>query len=76
MAVAEGEIWVLLAKYLCGEVTPQESILVELLLRENEDLRHYYQQVEMAYLLNENPGNKDALRAFTQLDKRIRKSES
>jgi hypothetical protein len=70
------EIWSLLAKYLCGEATSPECMMVELLLKENEELRNFYHQMEMAYVVEETNGNKDALKAFALLDKRIKKSES
>jgi len=76
MAEVQNEIWTLLGKYLCGEVTQAERTLVEILLSENTDLRNFYQQLEAVYL-NEG-GNKqaEAENAFAQLDKRIRKSNS
>jgi len=74
MSEVQDDIWGLLAKYLCGEASSTERLLVEILLKENEDLRNFYQQLEMAYLLNENKGNKDALYAFSKLDERIKKS--
>lgn len=70
------EIWSLLAKYVCGEATSSECIMVELLLKENEELRNFYHQMEMAYALNETNGNKEAVKAFARLDKRIKKSQS
>jgi hypothetical protein len=51
-------------------------MMVELLLKENEELRNFYHQMEMAYVVEETNGNKDALKAFALLDKRIKKSES
>jgi hypothetical protein len=76
MTEVREEIWSLLAKYLCGEATSSECMVVELLLKENEELRNFYHQLEIAYALNETTGNKDALKAFARLDKRIKKSES
>ena len=76
MAKVQDEIWGLMAKYLCGEASPSEHLLVELLLKENMELRNFYQQLEMAYLLNENHGNKGASKAFAKLDERIKKSNS
>jgi hypothetical protein len=76
MTEVREEIWSLLAKYLCGEATSSECVVVELLLKENEVLRSFYHQMEMAYTLNETSGNKDAIKAFARLDKRIKKSES
>ena len=74
MKVVQEEIWSLLAKYLCGEATSSECMVVELLLKENDELRNFYHQMEMAYLLIEPNGNKDAIKAFSRLDKRIKKS--
>ena len=70
------EMWSLLAKYLSGEATASECIMVEFLLKENEELRDFYHQMELAYVLNEPNGNKEAIKAFTRLDKRIKKSDS
>lgn len=76
MTEVREEIWSLLAKYLCGEATSSECIVVELLLKENEEIRNFYHQMEMAYVLHDTSGNKDAVKAFARLDKRIKKSES
>ena len=74
MAEVQDEIWALLSKYLCGEVTQTERRLVEILLEENPDLRNFYQQLEIVYL--NDGGNKQAESAFARLDKRIKKSDS
>ena len=74
MAEVQDEIWALLSKYLCGEVTQAERRLVEILLEENPDLRNFYQQLEIVYL--NDGGNKQAESAFARLDKRIKKSNS
>jgi hypothetical protein len=76
MTEVREEIWSLLAKYLCGEATSSECIVVELLLKENEEMRNFYHQMEMAYALHDTSGNKDAVKAFARLDKQIKKSES
>jgi len=75
MAEIQEEIWILLGKYLCGEVTPAEQQLVEILLKENMDLMNFYQQLETVYLSN-GAGNKEAMKAFARLDERIKKSNS
>lgn len=76
MTEVREEIWSLLAKYLCGEATSSECIVVEHILKENEEMRNFYHQMEMAYVVNDTSGNKDAVKAFARLDKRIKKSES
>jgi len=76
MAEVRDEIWILLARYLCGEATPSECLIVEILLHENEEVRNFYQQMELDFLLNENQGNKDAVNAFARLDERIKKSKN
>ncbi len=70
------EIGSLLAKYLCGEATSSECTVVELLLKENEEVKNFYHQMEMAFVLHNTMGNKDAVKAFARLDQRIKKSES
>ncbi len=75
MSVRE-EMWSILAKYLCGEATTSESLIVELLLKENEELRKFYQTMELAYLLNESKANSDTIIAFAKLDERIKKSRT
>ena len=75
MTEVREEIWSLLAKYLCGEATSSECIVVELLLKENEGLRNFYHQMEMTYALNETNGKKEEVKAFVRLDRRIKKSE-
>lgn len=75
MTEVREEIWSLLAKYLCGEATSSECVIVELLLQENAELRNFYHQMEMAYALNEDSRHKDSVKAFARLDKRIKKSE-
>jgi hypothetical protein len=74
MAEVRDEIWVLLARYLCGEASPSECLIVELLLNENEELRTLYYQLELDYLMNEKNGHKDTFQAFARLDERIKKS--
>jgi hypothetical protein len=74
MTEVRDEIWVLLARYLCGEATPSECLIVDILLSENEELKTFYQQMEMDYLINEKPENKDVINAFVKLDKRIKNS--
>jgi len=76
MAEVRDEIWILLARYLCGEATPSECLIVEIVLHENEELRNFYQQMELDFLLNENQENKDAVNAFARLDERIKKSKN
>jgi hemerythrin-like domain-containing protein len=76
MTEVREEIWSLLAKYLCGEATTSECVIVELLLRENAELRTFYHQMEMAYAMTEDSQQKDSTKAFARLDQRIKKSES
>ena len=73
MAEVRDEIWALLAKYLCGEASSSECRLVELLLNENAELRNFYQLMETDSMLNESDGNKNAIKAFARLDRRIKK---
>ena len=74
MQEVRDEIWILLARYLCNEATPSECLIVELLLNENQKLKTLYSQLELDYLLKEQPGNKDAVKAFATLDEKIKKS--
>jgi len=75
MAEVEDEIWALLAKYLSGEVTPAERVMVELLLSEHTSLNDFYQKIQTSYSNEAVKDHKNAIIAFEKLDKRIRRSE-
>lgn len=72
MAEIKDEIWVLLARYLCGEATPDECLLMEMVLHENDELKRFYQQLKADFLFNQQKESKEAFFAFANLDKRIK----
>ena len=68
------EIWALLARYLSGEVTTSECLIVETLLSENVELKKFYDQMRTDYLMQEPTVHEVASQVFAKLDARIKKS--
>lgn len=71
MASAYTDIWSLMAKYLLNEASPQECLLMEVLLRDNLELRTCYDQFTRYF--GRDPGLEwsDSVNAFMKLNNRI-----
>ena len=72
MVEVRDEIWSLMAKYLLNEASPQECMVVELLLAENEALRNYFTRLNTFLLMDNKHNMGDPVRAFAKLDQRIK----
>jgi hypothetical protein len=73
MVKVSDDIWALLAKYLFDEAGPDECLLAEEVLRNDAQLRDFYQKMQAVYLLKESrESHKRTLLAFEKLDKRIK----
>jgi hypothetical protein len=64
--------WSLLAKYLVNEVTEEEKLIVETLLKGNEDLRNDFRKLMAVYYFHDNSEPVDSAILFENLNSRIK----